>query len=67
MSKYNRNRRVAKLGKKALSHRRWYHNVGDGAKITREGHTNPNDSAGRYEDINRHYAKPGCRVTPVEA
>ena len=68
MSKYNRNRRVSKRGKHALAHRRWYLNVGDGAKIVREGRSNPNDAGGRSETINRHYAKPGCGgVTVLEA
>lgn len=65
MSKYSRNRRVSKLGKRALVHRRWQENVGDGAKITREGRTNPNDANGRTTKINRHAAKPGCRGIEV--
>jgi hypothetical protein len=64
MSKYNHNRRVSKLGKKALHHRRWYLNVGDGAKLVGKS-SNPNDQGGRYETINRHYAKPGCRGVEV--
>lgn len=35
MSKYNRSRRVRRS-------RRWLQNVGDGAKLTKEGN-NPND------------------------
>ena len=68
MSKYNRNRRVARRGKLALAHRRWYLNVGDGAKLERENKgTNPNDVGSRLEPINRHFAKPGGRgVTTVE-
>ena len=59
MSKYNRNRRVAKLGKQALLHRRWLENVGDGAyRSTRK--ENPNDEGPQRTHINRHAAKPGC-------
>lgn len=60
MSKYNHNRRVSKMGKRALLHRRWYSNVGDGAKVG----SNPNDKS-RLEPINRHYSKPGCRGIEV--
>lgn len=43
MSKYNRNRRVARVGKnKRMQRRVWYLNVGDGAKRTVKGE-NPND------------------------
>jgi hypothetical protein len=64
MAKYSRNRRVALRGKKQGQKRRWFSNVGDGAKITRDGRTNPNDSS-RVEFINRHYAKPGCHSVEV--
>ena len=60
MSKYSRNRRVAKRGKLALSHRRWYLNVGDGALRMVNGE-NQNDVGGRLVSINRHAAKPGGR------
>jgi hypothetical protein len=43
VSKYNRNRRAGQsASRKRLSRRRWYENVGDGAKLSRE-HKNPND------------------------
>ena len=63
MSKYNHNRRVSKMGKRALLHRRWYVNVGDGAKLVGKS-SNPNDVS-RLEPINRHYSKPGCRGIEV--
>jgi hypothetical protein len=67
MSKYNRNRRVARRGKLALAHRRWYLNVGDGAKLERDGKGNPNDTGSRLTSINRHAAKPGGRgIVAVE-
>ena len=51
------------MGKRALLHRRWYENVGDGAKLVGKS-SNPNDT-NRLEPIHRHYAKPGSRGVEV--